>query len=508
MVFCLLNSPTYGMEPAQETAAIAGQLPRSVKTEQFDLENDLPYLFRVTGKPILLAGTEHSFGGHRIAEWFLAPILACKKLFLETSVNMSRNDPKELATFITTLFQRCGGEQGLLLSEDNETSTQALHPDFQEVWTQIATLLEPEGKETLSFLKNTTKLKSGFIAILNYVIPHSLNADIINGMDNYIATQFHAKNGEEICGLEDPTERFVPMCSVENMQDLEGNFNEEALENLKNALKTLTKIKNIEKMHKILTGQLPVPAKGPSLKEYGSTLEEIIKAELKDPTLSAFFAANFLEKYHFADSGPEIDVAIPVAPLIIDELPKVSPPSLVEKLAVIEFWASQNNAVDNRFLDPRNLSWIPTILNNLETPCAVVVGAGHLVGEKGLFALLQEQGLSLERCGSNGKWKPFTYRLSPIEVQKAADHLNDARRDVVCAETTLAAYSKYTKILEQLKQRKEKLREASLEEEVKRQSLVLARENLAAAEKAFLEVTAHAEATATASPSAAAAATP
>lgn len=48
-------------------------------------------------------------------------------------------------------------------------------------------------------------------------------------------------------------------------------------------------------------------------------------------------------------------------------------------------------------LDNRNLNWVqnmPTIMNDKSTLFAV--GAGHLIGEKGLLNLLKKQGYTVE----------------------------------------------------------------------------------------------------------------
>ncbi|NVO28240.1 TraB/GumN family protein [Donghicola sp. C2-DW-16] len=50
------------------------------------------------------------------------------------------------------------------------------------------------------------------------------------------------------------------------------------------------------------------------------------------------------------------------------------------------------------FLDSRNTAWVPVILDGAQDgPILIAVGAAHLIGEKGLVALLENEGFSLTR---------------------------------------------------------------------------------------------------------------
>lgn len=69
----------------------------------------------------------------------------------------------------------------------------------------------------------------------------------------------------------------------------------------------------------------------------------------------------------------------------------------------------------------RNLLWMPKILKylqELDSPALIAVGAGHLVGEKGLLNLLFEAGFELSVLNAKGESKPYSTHLVKNEIVK------------------------------------------------------------------------------------------
>jgi hypothetical protein len=62
-----------------------------------------------------------------------------------------------------------------------------------------------------------------------------------------------------------------------------------------------------------------------------------------------------------------------------------------------EFFSSlPNDSTMETILDDRNERWIPLIIEAVQSaPTMIIVGAGHLVGEKGILSLLKKEGYLL-----------------------------------------------------------------------------------------------------------------
>nr|MBA3608593.1 TraB/GumN family protein [Chthoniobacterales bacterium] len=58
-----------------------------------------------------------------------------------------------------------------------------------------------------------------------------------------------------------------------------------------------------------------------------------------------------------------------------------------------------NPGYAQKLLDRRNLRWVDRIEAEMKTgkPTAIVAGAGHFTGERGVIALLQKRGYEIER---------------------------------------------------------------------------------------------------------------
>lgn len=62
-------------------------------------------------------------------------------------------------------------------------------------------------------------------------------------------------------------------------------------------------------------------------------------------------------------------------------------------------WGNLNPGAYVRLLDERNIKWIPKIKADFDSgkPTSIVVGAGHMLGPKGLIALLERKGYKFEQ---------------------------------------------------------------------------------------------------------------
>lgn len=59
---------------------------------------------------------------------------------------------------------------------------------------------------------------------------------------------------------------------------------------------------------------------------------------------------------------------------------------------------AESARMQDLFLDRRNIAWVPVILDGAhDGPILIAVGAAHLIGEKGLVALLENEGFTLTR---------------------------------------------------------------------------------------------------------------
>ncbi len=422
---CLLATPAYSAKKNEKEEDFSGGQHRvlSPQEKQFYQEYYLPYHFRVKGTTALLTPTQHDVQFNQVPEGFLKPILDRQELILENTAK----DPKGLGwkrivKGITDLVEKCGGREKIFLPPGTPNfHIPQTHEHFQHAWHCILEALPPEDQEKLSFLKDIGCLRPGFVATLNFMCDSGSTADIDTGFDMALLKDFKEK-GKPVSGLEDPISTLVPNCSIQTVEEVRGNFDNDQLKVLQNfpayvKWKTILDQMNEATEHlEKQVGVLPQERILESMIEYAKAFE----VRYTDPTLPSSLKSSFLRAWERCTKiGVPAESALPST----EPPSQVKLPDLFERLKTLE--GHDNDAHDiltvNDAMGVRNRAWIPTILSKLNTDSAIGVGVMHFVGPKGLLCLLQNEGKTLEYRGSDGEWREFRYEpLKGGDIASAA----------------------------------------------------------------------------------------
>jgi len=440
-VFSFLGSVSLlrGMA-AEDLLPQAGALPPPPQEETFKKHYDyyLPYLVRVVGKNIRIAGSEHIYPWTEVPSWFRDEIVAKDRLLQEDcaddgpDIEVIEKMQKHFKEHISAI----GGLSKVYLPDNASFEIPDLHEEFQKCWSSIARALGSCDGQSFSLLYDIGRLYPGFVATLNWEMREHMREDEYEeGVDHSLYRLF-SRPGKKVLPLEKYEEIAGQNFFIENVEEVMTDFSQENLKALQKLILRLNhlpdpeaeedsrwmyeatrKIESLEKEAKPLGGE------GEEEKSQEKSKEHIwdeVNTLMEQMTIDRVFATRL--QYQ----------AIYVQNRCCDLMKKLIPGSIKEgepfqELSPLEQFQkgcmNLEKAVNPRAstldargaLDCRTQAWMPLILEHLDDNSALVVGAGHLVGDQGIFASLQKAGHALQFRGPDGVWHDFKYAYPSVQ---------------------------------------------------------------------------------------------